>query len=90
MSLWKYVSIRSHIYITKIENVIDGVDFKSKVTREELESISKDLFDRVIGPVKSVLKDAKLELKDISSMVLVGGGVRIPAVQKALIDFVGK
>jgi hypoxia up-regulated 1 len=69
--------------------VIDGVDFRAKMTREELESISKDLIERVPGPVHSILKDAKLSLNDISSLVLVGGGVRVPSVQTSLTALMG-
>jgi hypoxia up-regulated 1 len=65
------------------------VDFRAKITREELESISKDLIERVPGPVHSVIKDAKLSLEDISSLVLVGGGVRVPAVQASLTVLMG-
>ena len=72
-----------------IENVFDGLDFKSKITRQELEEASADLFSRAGIPVQSVIKDANLSLSNISSLVLVGGSVRIPAVQSVLNELVG-
>jgi len=39
--------------------------------------------------VKNVLKDAKMETKDIDDIVLVGGSTRIPKIQVLLQDFFG-
>lgn len=69
--------------------MIDGVDFKSKITRKELEDVSGDLLARVSNPVNSVIQNAGLSLANISSLVLVGGGVRVPSVQNTLIDLLG-
>ncbi len=52
------------------------------VTRATFESICSDLFDRLIEPCKTALKDAKVESKDISEVVMVGGSTRIPKVQE--------
>ncbi|GBC41043.2 heat shock protein 70 [Rhizophagus irregularis DAOM 181602=DAOM 197198] len=38
-------------------------------------------------PVRKVLKDAKIEKKDIHEIVLVGGSTRIPKIQSLLQDF---
>ena len=72
-----------------IENVMDGIDFRAKFTRQELEENSKDLLDRVGGPVTSVLKNSNMTLDQVSSLVLVGGGIRIPAIQTVLSNLVG-
>ncbi len=61
-----------------------------KLTRSKLESIVGDLITRTFDAVKSALKDAKLDPKDIGEVVLVGGMTRMPAVQKAVKDFFGK
>lgn len=45
-----------------IEGVMDDIDFRTKVTRQELEEITKDLIDRVTVPVKTVVERAGLTM----------------------------
>lgn len=52
------------------------------VTRATFESICADLFQRLIDPCKTALKDAKIQAKDIAEVVMVGGSTRIPKVQE--------
>lgn len=61
-----------------------------KVTRAKLESLVEDLVKRSIEPVKTALKDAGLTAKDIKDVILVGGQIRMPLVQKTVADFFGK
>ncbi|CEG73106.1 hypothetical protein RMATCC62417_08549 [Rhizopus microsporus] len=72
-----------------VESLHEGIDFKMKVTRTELENISKDLIARVKVPLQTALLAANMTMDDIKSVILVGGGVRVPAVQSQLNDFVG-
>ncbi|KAF9923520.1 hypothetical protein FBU30_006442 [Linnemannia zychae] len=76
--------------MASVENVMDDVDFKVKVTRAELEELSKDLIDRVAGPIDVALTEANMKLDNIQSLVLVGGGVRIPSIQARLAEVVGE
>ena len=43
-----------------------------------------------LNPVEPVLKDAKISVKDISEVILVGGSTRIPAVREAVKKFFKK
>ncbi len=52
------------------------------LTRAKFESLSEDLFDRLRGPCKTALADAKVKASDIAEVVLVGGSTRIPKVQE--------
>lgn len=61
-----------------------------KITRAKLESLVKDLIDRAMKPCGIALKDAGLSAKDINEVILVGGQIRMPMVQKAVQDFFGK
>ncbi|KAJ3336011.1 Hypoxia up-regulated protein 1, partial [Kappamyces sp. JEL0680] len=72
-----------------IENLKDGFDFKLVVTRKTLETLCKDLFDRTTLTIESVLSSSNISIADIKSLVLFGGGVRVPAIQKALGSYVG-
>ena len=64
--------------------------FVQKITRAKLESLVGELVIRSLDPVKTALKDAKLEPKDIDDVILVGGQTRMPMVQKTVADFFGK
>ena len=60
------------------------------ITRAKFEQISSDLFDRITGPVKQALADAKLSSSDIQEVVLVGGSTRMPKVQQIAKEIFGK
>ena len=61
-----------------------------KLTRAKFESLVEDLVDKTMGPVKTALKDAGLDIKKIDDVILVGGQTRMPLVQKKVADFFGK
>ena len=61
-----------------------------KVTRSKLESLVEDLIQRSLEPCKKALADADLSASDIKDVILVGGQIRMPLVQKAVQDFFGK
>ncbi|KAK9721782.1 lumenal Hsp70 protein [Basidiobolus ranarum] len=75
--------------IASVENLFEEHDFRTHVARSKFETISLDLFDRVTNPIASVLTQAGLSKSDISSLVLVGGSVRIPKIQSILKDYIG-
>lgn len=64
--------------------------FEYKLSRAKLESLVSDLIKKLEAPVKSALKDAKLEPKDINKVILVGGMTRMPAVQAKVKELFGK
>ncbi|MDP2633009.1 MAG: molecular chaperone DnaK [Candidatus Curtissbacteria bacterium] len=61
-----------------------------KLSRSKLEAIVGDLIEKTFGPVKNVLKDAKIEAKAIDEIVLVGGMTRMPLVTQKVQEFFGK
>lgn len=63
---------------------------QTKLSRAKLESIVGDLVEKTFAPVKSVLKDAKIDAKSVDEVILVGGMTRMPLVQKKVQDFFGK
>lgn len=60
------------------------------MTRAELENLIKEYVEKTIDPVKKALSDAKMDVKDIDEIVLVGGMTRMPLVIKTVKDFFGK
>ena len=53
-----------------------------KITRAKLESLISDLIDNLEGPCRTALKDAGWTPKDIDEVILVGGMIRMPAVEE--------
>ncbi|GAA5840368.1 hypothetical protein JCM5353_002503, partial [Sporobolomyces roseus] len=74
----------------RIEGLIDDLDFRFDVTREELEKRSADTISRLTNPISEALDTAKLTLNDIESLIFVGGSSRVPMVQQAVAAFVGE
>ncbi|EFN75861.1 Hypoxia up-regulated protein 1 [Harpegnathos saltator] len=75
-------------HFAQIESLIDDIDFRLQVTREKLEEICADLFERVAHPVKIALETSGLAIDVISHVVLVGAGTRMPKVQERLSQYV--
>ncbi|MFY9174926.1 MAG: molecular chaperone DnaK [Peptococcia bacterium] len=60
------------------------------LTRAKFDELTRDLVEKTLGPTRQALKDAGLEPKDIGKVLLVGGSSRIPAVQEAIKNLIGK
>ncbi|MFH1102840.1 MAG: molecular chaperone DnaK [Pseudomonadota bacterium] len=60
-----------------------------KITRAKLESLVEDLLDKLEGPCRIALKDAGLT-REIDEVILVGGMIRMPAVQARVKNIFGK
>ena len=60
------------------------------LTRAKFDALTSDLVTRTITPLKKALADAKLNMSDISKVILVGGSTRIPAVVQAGKEVTGK
>ena len=60
------------------------------LTRAKFNELTKDLVKQTEEPVREALKDAGLNASDIDKVLLVGGSTRIPAVQDAVKQIVGK
>uniref|UniRef100_A0A8C3LQ79 Hypoxia up-regulated protein 1 n=1 Tax=Chrysolophus pictus TaxID=9089 RepID=A0A8C3LQ79_CHRPC len=77
-------------HMAQIEGLLDDIDFKAKVSRQEFEDLCSDLFQRVPGPVQQALSSAAMNLDGIDQVILVGGATRVPKVQEVLLKAVGK
>jgi len=71
----------------EIDSLFEGIDFYTNITRARFEELCADLFRSTLGPVEKVLRDSKLDKKQIHEVVLVGGSTRIPKVQQLLSNF---
>jgi len=73
----------------EIDSLYEGIDFYTTLTRAKFEELCSKLFNKCIDTVKTVMKDAKLDKKNLDEVVLVGGSTRIPRVQTMLSEFLG-
>jgi len=60
------------------------------LTRAKFDDLTRDLVERTMEPTRNAMKDAGLTGKDIDKIILVGGSSRIPAVQNAIREILGK
>ncbi|MBN1924137.1 MAG: molecular chaperone DnaK [Nanoarchaeota archaeon] len=75
-------------YITMNEGL--PVHVNMTLTRAKFEEMTKDLLEKTIPPCEKALKDAKLSIKDIDEVVLVGGPTRIPSIYDRVKQFFGR
>ncbi|MEG0542151.1 MAG: molecular chaperone DnaK, partial [Angelakisella sp.] len=64
--------------------------FEMSITRAKFNELTSDLVDATMEPVRRALSDSGLSPSDIHKVLLVGGSTRIPAVQDAVKNFMGK
>ncbi|XP_075046721.1 hypoxia up-regulated protein 1 isoform X2 [Mixophyes fleayi] len=76
--------------MAQIEGLMDDIDFKAKVNRQELEELCADLFARVSAPVQKALHSAEMTMDQIDQVIIVGGATRVPKVQELLLKAVAK
>ena len=55
-----------------------------KLKRKDFEKLCEDLFQKLINPLDSVLKDAKKSISEIKEIVFVGGSTRIPKIKELI------
>ncbi|XP_063167023.1 hypoxia up-regulated protein 1 isoform X2 [Candoia aspera] len=77
-------------HVAQIEGLLDDIDFKAKVSRQQFENLCSDLFERVAGSIQQALSSAEMSLNEIDQVILVGGATRVPKVQEFLLKAVGK
>lgn len=71
----------------EVEQLVNGIDYSTTITRARFEELCFGIFKRCIAPVEKVLLDAKMDKSQIDEIVLVGGSTRIPKVQAMLSEF---
>jgi molecular chaperone DnaK len=63
--------------------------FNYKLTRTELENLTRDIIAKTRSHCLRALSDAKLEAKDLDQVILVGGQTRMPLVRKFVAELFG-
>ena len=60
------------------------------LTRAKFNELTADLVDKTMGPVRTAIADSGLSIGEIDKVLMVGGSSRIPAVQEAVKNLIGK
>ena len=64
--------------------------YETTLTRAKFHELTADLVEATMGPVRQALADSGLEKSEINKVLMVGGSSRIPAVNEAIKNFMGK
>jgi molecular chaperone DnaK len=75
-------------YITATQE--GPLHLEKTLTRAKFNEMTADLVEKTMGPTRQALKDSGLKASQIDKVILVGGSTRIPAVQDAIKNFIGK
>ncbi|KAH3665876.1 hypothetical protein OGAPHI_004065 [Ogataea philodendri] len=67
-----------------VESLINDIDLKVTVSRDEFEEYVTQHMDRVIAPLTKAAGTA-----NVDSVILAGGSTRVPFVQKHLVKYLG-
>ena len=60
------------------------------LSRAKFNELTADLVEATMGPVSQALKDSGLKVSELNKVLMVGGSSRIPAVQEAVKELIGK
>eukprot|EP00742_Colponemidia_sp_Colp-10_P004847 GILJ01005176.1.p1 GENE.GILJ01005176.1~~GILJ01005176.1.p1 ORF type:complete len:565 (-),score=88.19 GILJ01005176.1:92-1786(-) len=82
----KEVLSTNQIASISLDELIDGLTFTTKVSRQDFETLAADSLraEVILSPLESIMKDAPVGLSDIAELELFGGSSRIPFVQQTL------
>ena len=64
--------------------------FETTLTRAKFNELTADLVEATMVPVRQAIADSGLNKSEINKVLMVGGSSRIPAVQEAVKNFMGK
>lgn len=71
----------------EVDSLYEGVDYQTTITRARFEAMCSDVFDRIMKPVETCLKDSGLSKSEIHEIVMVGGSTRIPKIQQMVSSY---
>ncbi|KAK3987799.1 heat shock protein 70 family [Cladorrhinum sp. PSN332] len=73
-----------------IESLMNDIDVRAMVTRDEFEAMCAPLLNKVPEVLQKALADSKISVEDIDIVEVVGGGSRVPAIKERIQSFFSK
>ncbi|XP_075707806.1 heat shock protein 105 kDa [Rhinoderma darwinii] len=88
--LKKLMSSNSTDLPLNIECFMNDIDVCGRMCRSDFEALCADLLQRIDAPMRSLMEQIQLGVEDISTVEVIGGATRIPAVKERIANFFGK
>lgn len=74
-----------------VEYIMNDRDVTGLIERHEFEALSgQSLLPRLLKPIEELLAKCNVKKEELHAVEVVGGSVRIPVVQKAVLDWFGR
>jgi heat shock protein 4 len=73
-----------------VESIMNDIDVRGMLKRDELEELIKPLIERATAPIEQALAEAKLTIDDIDAIEMVGGCTRVPSLKAKIQEYFGK
>lgn len=89
----RYLFEQAKIRLTTQESTsvwVEELGFRHAITREGFNGLISGFLERTIDPMEVALRDAGLGKADITSVLMVGGTSKIPAVRDLVSGFFGR
>ena len=62
-------------------------EWSCEIDKAQFESLISPLINKTLNSCKQALKDAKLSIENIDTVIMVGGSTRVPSVKKTVSEF---
>ena len=69
---------------TSLPVSFSGLELQVEITRQQLEDLAADLLGRTETTLRQLMRDARLEWRDVNRVLLVGGATRMPMVTEMI------
>lgn len=85
------ISVPLHLHTSEEDpGAPAAVLFRTEIGRELFEDLNRDLFQKILAPIETVLNEGHLKKEDVDEIVLVGGSTRIPRIRRLISEYFGK
>jgi molecular chaperone DnaK len=58
------------------------ISWEGKLSRAKFQDLTRNLLERCKAPMEKAMADAKLQYSDLGDILMIGGSIRMPAVQE--------
>lgn len=82
------LSVNSEARLT-IENFHEGIDYDIKLNRDIFEKLIEEFSEKIKKPLTDAVAMTPVPIRHVSTVILAGGGARVPFVQKQIEALVG-
>ncbi len=66
------------------------ISYEGKLTRAKFQDLTRNLLERCKIPMERAMKDAGLSYNELADVLMIGGSIRMPAIQEMVKQVTGK